>query len=98
MRVTLVPLSEVLGLVPLPLLEEIITADVSPCGNEGAWESDVGGGWASKNARCGKRGSVMISRSGKLEGIYVWGFTVFELRPRASQETGYTFFRRPRKS
>ena len=75
MRVMIVPLSEALGLLPLPLPEEIVTADVSPCGNEGAWESDVGGGWASKNARCGKRGSVMISRSGKLEGIYVWGLT-----------------------
>jgi len=75
MRVTLVPLTEALGLVPLPLPEEIVTTDVSSCGNEGVLESDVGGGWASKNARCRKRGSVMISRSGKLEGIYVWEFT-----------------------
>ena len=75
MRVTLVPLSEALGLLPLPLPEEIVTADVSLCGNEGAWESDVGGGWATKNARSGKRGSVMISRSGEQGGIYVCGFT-----------------------
>jgi len=36
--------------LPLPLPGEIVSADMCPFGNEGAWESRRGGGWAIKNA------------------------------------------------
>jgi len=58
---SLVPLPEALVRVPLPLPGEIVTAAVSPCDNEGAWKSGTGGGRATKNARCGKQGSMVIS-------------------------------------
>ena len=36
----------------LPWPWEIVTADVSPGDNDGAWKSSRGDGWAIKNARC----------------------------------------------
>jgi len=38
----------------LPLPGEIVTADISRCGNEGASVSAMGGGWEMKNASCRK--------------------------------------------
>jgi len=47
----LVPLPEALLWLPLPFPGEIVTADVSRCGNEGAGEVCGGGGWSIKNTR-----------------------------------------------
>jgi len=55
------PPPEALGRMPLPLSGEIVTADVSPGGNEGARKSDRGDGWAIKNARCRKQASMVVS-------------------------------------
>jgi len=45
--------------IPLPLPWEIVTADVSLGGNEGACRPGRGGGWAN-NARCRKRGDLVV--------------------------------------
>ena len=76
-------------LVPLPLPGEIVTAAVSRVTMR-ARES-LGGGWATKNARCGKQGSMVSSQSWELGEVYVWGVhgpRVCELGPRAGRETG----------
>jgi len=39
-------------MLSLPLPWEIVTADVSLGGYEGAWQSSRVGGWEMKNARC----------------------------------------------
>jgi len=75
----LVPLSEALGIMlSLPLPWEIVTADVSLRGNEGAWQSSRVGGWEIKNARCreiktravGSR--VMLLKERVENGICIW--------------------------
>ena len=60
-----------------------------PCDNEGAWES----GWRVGNEerevwKARKHGDLVVSRAGRGICTGVHG-------PRASQATGYTFFRRP---
>ena len=96
MPVWRVPLPEALVWVPLPLPGGNVSAAVSPCGNEGAGKLCRGGGWATKNARLGKRGSMAVWRSRGLGGVYVSGVhgpRVSELGPRDCQAAGDTFLR-----
>ena len=80
----LVSLWEVLGRLPLPLTWEIVTADVSLGGNEGAWGSGRSGGWEIKNARCRKIENARCRKHGGLVngGARRWymngGFTDLE--------------------
>jgi len=57
--------------LPLPLTWEIVTADVSRSDNEGAWRIGRGGGWAIKDASCGKHGDLEVG--GQAEGWFMWG-------------------------
>jgi len=69
------------GRVPLPLSWEIITADVSLSGNEGAWVFGRGSGWEIINTRCRKVENTRYSKNGDLVngGVRRWymnvGFT-----------------------
>ena len=68
------PLPETLGMLPLPLPWEIITADVSlGDGNGGEWRSGRGGGWEIKNARRGV-GSMVIASMREFGGGIWMGF------------------------
>jgi len=69
-----VRLPKALGRLPLPLLWEIVTADVSLGGNEGAWGFGRGGGWEIKHTRCRKVENSRCRKHGDLvnRGVRRW--------------------------
>ena len=84
--------------VPLPLPGRIVTAAVSRCGNEGAWGSNRGGGWVTKNARFWEQrrhGGLIVSELREVYVLGVHGPRVCELEPRGCQAACDTFLRRP---